>query len=69
MEERRGTRKKQPSAVSDIKGDLNERKLALQRSRAAHIGNFTKVYNEISLIIESGGAREDTCFFEGTGEF
>ena len=45
MEERRSTRVRQASVVRDREGDLNEKKLALHKSRAGHIGNLTKVYN------------------------
>ena len=59
MEERRSTRDRQPSVVRDREGDLNEKKLALQNSRAGYIGNLTKVHNEIVHLTESGPSPED----------
>ena len=59
MEERRSTRDRQPSVVRDREGDLNEKKLALQNSRAGYIGNLTKVHNEIVHLTESGASPED----------
>ena len=59
MEERRSTRDRQASVVRDREGDLNEKKLALQKSRAGHIGNLTKVHNEIVHLTESGASPED----------
>ena len=59
MEERRSTRDRQPSVVRDREGDLNEKKLALQNSRAGYIGNLTKVHNEIVHLTESSASPED----------
>ena len=59
MEERRSTRVRQASIVRDREGDLNEKKLALQKSRAGHIGNLTKVRSEIAHLIESDASLED----------
>lgn len=59
MEERRSTRVRQASVVRDREGDLNEKKLALQKSRAGHIGNLTKVHNEITHLMESDASLED----------
>ena len=59
MEERRSTRVRQASVVRDREGDLNEKKLALHKSRAGHIGNLTKVYNEIAHLMESDASPED----------
>lgn len=59
MEERRSIRVRQASVVRDKEGDLNEKKLALQKSRAGHIGNLTKVHNEIVHLMESGASAED----------
>ena len=59
MEERRSTRIRQASVVRDREGDLNEKKLALQKSRAGHIGNLTKVHNEITHLKESDASPED----------
>ena len=53
IEERRSTRVRQASVVRDREGDLNEKRLALQKSRAGHIGNLTKVHNEIAHLMES----------------
>ena len=58
-EERRSTRVRQASVVRDREGDLNEKKLALQKSCAGHIGNLTKVHNEISRLMESNGSSEE----------
>ena len=59
MEERRSTRVRQASVVRDREGDLNEKKLALQKSRAGHIGNLTTVHNEITRIMGSDGSSEE----------
>ena len=59
MEEKRSTRVRQASVVRDRQGDLNEKKLALQKSRAGHIGNLTKVHNEITRLMESDASSED----------
>lgn len=59
MEERRSTRVRQASVVRDREGDLNEKKLALHKSRAGHIGNLTKVHNEITRLMESDGSSEE----------
>ncbi|KAL9953712.1 hypothetical protein ACROYT_G041167 [Oculina patagonica] len=59
MEERRTTRDRQASVMQDREGVLNEKEPALQKSRAAHIGNLTKVYNEIVHLTESDASRED----------
>ena len=59
MEERRSTRVRQASVVRDREGDLNEKKLALQKSCAGHIGNLTKVHNEITRLMESDGSSEE----------
>ncbi|KAL9967917.1 hypothetical protein ACROYT_G026225 [Oculina patagonica] len=59
MEERRSTRDRQASVMQDREGVLNEKKLALQKSRAAHIGNLTKVYDEIVHLTKSDASRED----------
>ena len=59
MEERRSKRVRQASVVRDREGDLNEKKLALQKSRAGHIGNLTKVHNEITRLMESDGSSEE----------
>ena len=40
-------------------GDLNEKNLAFQKSRASHIGNLTKVHNEIAHLKESDASPED----------
>lgn len=58
MEERRSTRDRQASVVRDLEGDLNERKLVLQKSRAGHIGNLTRLHNEIVHLTESGASSE-----------
>ena len=59
MEERRSTKDTQPSVMRDREGDSNEKKLALQNSRAGYIGNLTKVHNEIVHLTESGASSED----------
>ena len=59
IEERRSTRVRQASVVRDREGDLNEKRLALQKSRAGHIGNLTKVHNEIAHLMESDARPED----------
>ena len=59
MEERRSTRVRKASVVRDREGDLNEKKLALQKSRAGHIGNLIKVHNEIVHLMESDASPED----------
>ena len=45
--------------MRDTEGDLNEKRLAFQKSRAGHIGNLTKVHNEIFHLTESGARPED----------
>jgi len=59
MEERRSTRVRQASAVRDKEGDLNEKDLVLQKSRAGHIGNLTKVHGETVHLTESDASPED----------
>jgi len=59
MEERRSIRVRQASVMQDREGDLNEKKLALQKSCASHIGNLTKVHDEIVHLMESGASAED----------
>ena len=59
MEERRSTRVRQASVVRDREGELNEKKLALQKSSAGHIGNLTKFHNEITRLMESDGSSEE----------
>ena len=59
IEERRSTRDRQASVMRDREGDLNEKKLALQNSRAGYFGNLTKVHNEIVHLTESGASPED----------
>ena len=45
--------------MRDREGELNEKKLALQRSRAGHIGNLTKAHDEIVHLMESDASPED----------
>ena len=59
MKERRSTRIRQASVVRDREGDLNERKFALQKLRTGHIGDLTKVHNEITRLMESDASSED----------
>ena len=59
MDERRSTRVRQASVARDGENDLNEKKLALQKSCASHIGILTKVHNEIVHLMESDASPED----------
>ena len=59
MEERRSTKDRQASVMRDREGDLNEKNLALQNSRAGYIGNLTKVHNEIVHLTESSTSPEE----------
>ena len=43
---------------------MNEKKLALQKSRAGHIGNLTKIHNEITRLMESDASSEDVVLRE-----
>jgi len=70
MEERRSTRDRQASVIRDREGDLNEKKLALQNSRAGHIGNLTKVHNEIVHLTKAVQVlKECARFDEGWRKF
>ena len=59
MEERRSTRIRQASVVRDREGDLNESRFALQKLRSGHLGDLTKVHNEITRLMESDAGSED----------
>ena len=59
MEKRKRTRVTQAGVVRDREGDLNEKRLALQKSLAGHTGNLTNVYDEIVHLMESGASPED----------
>lgn len=59
MEERRSTRVRQASVVRDREGDLKAKELALQKSRAGHIGNLTKVHKKIAHLMKSDASSED----------
>ena len=59
MEERRSTRVRQASVVRDREGDLKVKELALQKSRASHIGNLTKVHKKIAHLMKIDASSED----------
>ena len=52
-------RVRQASVVRDKEANLNEKRHALQKSRAGHIGNLTKVHNDITHLMESDASVED----------
>ena len=43
---------------------MKEKKLALEKSRAGHIGNLTKIHNEITRLMKSDASSEDVVLRE-----